>query len=515
MCPSGDFLNGIGVTAGDIDGDGDIDVIGAASYDDNLVWWENLDASGDYWLEHLISAGSEGACTAHATDIDGDGDTDVLCGCWYGSALDENLAWWENDDDTGTGWTMHMIDRNFHDLNSTCLADLNSDGLIDIVGSSNQLGSIRCWIKLDETGLYWEQCTVTADFYGACSVHSQDIDGDGDMDIAATGIYEAVMWFDNSDGTGTAWIEHPIDSLAVSAVSVHAMDVDCDGDQDILAASMNDSEVKWYENAPTVGWVQHIVDTGFDLACCLCSEDVDGDGDDDPIACGGGYATELDQRISWWNMDEYQASGGLESSILDTDCSPHWSAIDWSATEPAGTSLGFQVRSSDSPEITQMGPWSDTLYAPCSLQGILTDGEQYVQHRAVMETADPATTPTLLDVTLSWNPVGIDEASEPVDAGPSLLPVIPNPSSDQVCVRFITPGDIAVGLRVYDFSGRLVFEDTSEHPAGESSLQLDGLAPGVYFLRMEAGGELAGQRFVVVDQTGSHGPGAVEPRRCR
>lgn len=65
--------------------------------------------------------------------------------------------------------------------------------------------------------------TVDEDFEGAWSVYSEDIDGDGDMDIlgAAWGD-DDITWWENVNGLGTSWDEHNIDGDFMGAGSVHS-----------------------------------------------------------------------------------------------------------------------------------------------------------------------------------------------------------------------------------------------------------------------------------------------------
>jgi len=62
------------VSTADIDGDGDIDIIG------DQCWWENLNADGTEWSKHLINTGQSDNRLSTA-DIDGDGDMDI--GAWF------------------------------------------------------------------------------------------------------------------------------------------------------------------------------------------------------------------------------------------------------------------------------------------------------------------------------------------------------------------------------------------------------------------------------------------------
>ena len=75
------------VYATDVDGDGDMDVLSASYSDDKIAWYEN-DGSGSF-TEHVISTSADKAFSVYAVDVDGDGDMDVLSAS-YG---DDKIAW--------------------------------------------------------------------------------------------------------------------------------------------------------------------------------------------------------------------------------------------------------------------------------------------------------------------------------------------------------------------------------------------------------------------------------------
>jgi hypothetical protein len=120
----------------DIDEDGDIDVAGCAG--GILAWWENLDGSGLSWNEHVIE--TEGA-SVHAVDIDLDGDLDVVGSVYYWN----QIAWWENLDGSGLTWAHHPVDSDYYQPSSAHAADLNGDGNADILGSSGGESCVSWW----------------------------------------------------------------------------------------------------------------------------------------------------------------------------------------------------------------------------------------------------------------------------------------------------------------------------------------------------------------------------------
>eukprot|EP00854_Cymbomonas_tetramitiformis_P025414 gene25414-biopygen26293 len=66
-----------GVYATDLDGDGDMDVLSASNFDDKIAWYAN-DGSGGFGSQLVITTLAKYARSVYAADVDGDGDMDVL-----------------------------------------------------------------------------------------------------------------------------------------------------------------------------------------------------------------------------------------------------------------------------------------------------------------------------------------------------------------------------------------------------------------------------------------------------
>ena len=80
------------VFATDMDGDEDTDVLSASQNDYKIAWYESDGGSPPTFTERVISTTADAAFSVFATDVDGDGDTDVLSA----STFDDKIAWYEN-----------------------------------------------------------------------------------------------------------------------------------------------------------------------------------------------------------------------------------------------------------------------------------------------------------------------------------------------------------------------------------------------------------------------------------
>ena len=444
-------------------------------------------------VQHLVANYFSSATSVYAADVDGDGDMDVL------GAGNDDIAWWENTDGAGTVWTEHTVDGDFYEAYSVYAADVDGDGDMDVLGAAYDVWSktanddVAWWENLNGSGTVWTEHTIDNPNGGAVSVYAADIDGDGDIDVLAAAYnINDIIWWENTDGAGTAWTEHLVDGNFDGAESVCAADIDGDGDMDIQGAARYADDITWWENTDGAGtaWAEHIIDGNFDTALSVYAADVDGDGDVDVL----GAAWQLDD-ITWWDVIGYD-HGSLESSWLYLGNDPDWGAIDWNCEEPPGTAVGFQVRATD--DMGSPGSWSDTLFTPGSLEGLLSDYDSYLQYRAVLETGDPYATPSLDDVTISWNPLSIEDEQHTSEY--MLLGTQPNPSFRAASIGFAVPEMALVELLVFDLTGHLVSTtDQEEYSQGVHQVQLEELTPGIYFCRMVSGGFTATQRFVVIE----------------
>lgn len=276
--------------AADLDGDGDQDVLGALYFADQIKWWKNLDGNGTTWAEYTVDSLFDGAYSVHSTDVDRDGDMDVL-GAAYNA---DEVAWWENQDGRGTNWAEHLLSDDFDGVRSVYSVDVDDDGDMDILGAASGAKDITWWENLNGSGTIWTEHVIDGN-YGALTVFSADVDGDGDLDVLGGENFD-ITWWENIDGTGTNWSAHAVGDYTADASSLYSADMDGDGDMDVLSSDSHD--ITWWENVDGDGlnWDDCTVDFGdWDGASAIYSIDIDGDGDLDVL---GAVNTEDD--FTWW-----------------------------------------------------------------------------------------------------------------------------------------------------------------------------------------------------------------------
>ena len=140
----GGFDGAIRIHAADVDGDGDMDVLAAGDHADSITWWANAMGDGTVWIEHTLDDDFDSAKSVYAADVDGDGDIDILGAAEH----DDDITWWENTAGDGTHWAEHTVDGDFDQAFTVYTADVDGDGDMDILGAALGDDEIAWWENL-------------------------------------------------------------------------------------------------------------------------------------------------------------------------------------------------------------------------------------------------------------------------------------------------------------------------------------------------------------------------------
>ncbi|HBS88197.1 MAG: hypothetical protein A2W91_05015 [Bacteroidetes bacterium GWF2_38_335] len=267
----------------DIDGDGHYDIISASIGDNKIAWYRNLDGKGNFGFENIISNSFYLAYCVVACDIDGDGDNDVVSTSYLGN----KIAWFKNTDGSGSFSTEFVISDSIIRPISVICSDIDNDGDFDILVPSYTGGKIVLYKNIDGLGTFSSEILISASVIGPAYLYSSDIDNDGDNDLLSASLTDhKIAWYNNIDGIGTFGPQNLI-NLSDGANVVYSCDIDNDGDLDVVSSSTNDRKIVWNENLDgngNFGPAKVIIDPSPNFVNSLFMSDVDGDGDKDLVS---------------------------------------------------------------------------------------------------------------------------------------------------------------------------------------------------------------------------------------
>jgi hypothetical protein len=230
----------------DIDSDGDNDILGASAEANRVDVWINEGGSPIVWTEQQIGSQFGGSRSVYAIDIDYDHDLDVL-----GAAFNDNeIMIWYNEGGNPIEWIEHTIANDFTGSHHVFSSDVDSDGDMDVLGAAYTAKEISWWKNEGGTPINWRKQTIDSTCDGAMMVIVEDINNDGHNDvIASSSLGNSIFWWSNDGNNPITWTKYTIDNMNDRAWPLHIVDMDKDGDMDVLGGSELFSGIMWYENS--------------------------------------------------------------------------------------------------------------------------------------------------------------------------------------------------------------------------------------------------------------------------
>lgn len=325
---NGDYL----ITYSDINGDGNNDIIMTAGTYEILGWYEALDASGNFSSMKILSKQDENiAISSHITDIDSDGNVDIITGHYDdGIILHKNynnkiarrviktssfdrtfqirsgdinndgskdividsektataLSWFNNDN---LEFSEEKIIYNQSSSRNFELADLDNDNSLDILIPTS--GKIL-WLKNQNNGDNF----LTKDAFGNIDGQwfkaiTKDMDNDGDLDIIAASTphslsdtNDVIAWFENIDGLGNFNNFNLIKDNIIDIQDFAVDDIDKDGDLDIFLIAKEEPKISWFENLGNNSYSeQQLITNDITNPSSIRIVDIDKDNENDLI----------------------------------------------------------------------------------------------------------------------------------------------------------------------------------------------------------------------------------------
>jgi hypothetical protein len=307
-----------GLAAGDLDGDGDLDLVSGAALFRN--------PGGDLfapWTRTPLPVGD----AFFVVDVDGDAFADVVAN------HTPDIEWLEATDLAGTQWVRRAIvgqvpaNSGFHATGQgSARAQIRAGGREELAFSGHDSRVYYFEIPAQNPAAgNWPRVEITAQA-SEDGIALADIDGDGLADLVAADMYgtiDNVVWFRNP-GTGAGnWPIFRIGRTGGWVDRVGSADLDGDGRLDIVVTEENigsapDANVYWYRQPanPTSGnWSRQLLVRQY-TTNSLDLGDVDGDGDVD-VVTGEHRGTK---ELALWLND---GSGQFTRRLVDAGKESH------------------------------------------------------------------------------------------------------------------------------------------------------------------------------------------------
>ena len=369
--PQGSYVMGsddypIGVTAGDLDGDGKPEIVVSNFYSQTISIFRNTSTSGNISFAAPISyAAGNYATAASIADLNGDGKPEIIVAC-------------------------------------------GGTGVLSTYTNKSTVGNLSFSPKVN-----WPLATYSGPF----KVEVADIDGDGLPDLAAAdGNNNIVSVLRNTSSGSTVSFAAHVDFATGNAPQGLAIgDLDGDGKPDLAIANNNDNTLSLLRNTSSPGTIsfatQIVVNSGSG-AYDLVISDLDGDGKPDlAVDDESGNAVSVHKNISTVgtiavNPNVDYATGNIPFSITTADYDGDGKPDLATANNTDNTITVLRNKGSNEPAIVSFSPTAGQAGTVITITGVNLSGITGVSFGDTASTSFTLVSPTTITAIVGGGATG-------------------------------------------------------------------------------------------------------------